>query len=275
MGGEKYGARLPQLISSLLLLFVYLCLTTPVAAKSDRDHSDSSPSLSKWNFRPIDSHLLDTGSPQPTKLVDGRSFKSDSQAATIVDCNHELAISAPSIPNNSLGIASVATPLFLTAKLFFAKATFSFSITSPGRHWLRLYFYPIPHPEYNLTEAIFTVQTNKFILLHDFQVPDSNALVFKEYLINIPQEEASNTFSVTINPKQNGFAFLNAIELVSAPDTLISDNATVAFPVGGQFSGLSNYALEVVHRLNVGGPLIAPINDTLSRTWLPDNGFWT
>ncbi|KAF5934000.1 hypothetical protein HYC85_030171 [Camellia sinensis] len=53
-----------------------------------------------------------------------------------------------------------------------------------------------------------------------------------------------------------------------------SDSASAISPVG-DFNGLSNYALEVSHRLNVGGPVITPGNDTLGRTWLNDGQFMT
>lgn len=133
---------------------------------------------------------------------------------------------------------------------------------------MRLYFYPLPHPKYTLTEAVFTVTTDSIVLLHDFSVKDNATLVFKEYLVNIN----SDRFSLQFSPKKNSFAFINAIEVVSAPDTLISDTAAAVSPVG-DFNGLSDYALEVPYRLNVGGPIITPKNDTLSRRWEPDSPF--
>ncbi|KAA8542472.1 hypothetical protein F0562_023392 [Nyssa sinensis] len=147
---------------------------------------------------------------------------------------------------------------------------YRFPIFHPGRHWVRLYFYPLPHPPYNLTSAVFTVTADNVVLLHDFSVMGNTGVVFKEYLINI----TSDRFSLKFSPMKNSFAFINAIEVVSAPDALIADSASAVSPVG-DFNGLSSYALEVSYRLNVGGPIITPKNDTLWRTWEPDNQFMT
>ncbi|XP_065877841.1 probable receptor-like protein kinase At5g61350 [Euphorbia lathyris] len=53
---------------------------------------------------------------------------------------------------------------------------------------------------------------------------------------------------------------------------LISDSAST-LPAGNHFNGLFNYAYEVSYRLNVGGPILTPENDTLSRTWLSDTNY--
>ena len=174
---------------------------------------------------------------------------------------------------NSISVndsSSVSLALYLSARIFPDQSTYSFYIARPGRHWIRLYFYPLLHPLYDLTAAVFTVSTDKVVLLHDVSVRDNTTLVFKEYLLNI----SSNRVDIRFSPKKNSFAFVNAIELVSAPDSLIPDSASAVSPVGN-FNGLSNYALEISHRLNVGGPLITPANDSLSRTWRPDNDFMT
>ncbi|OMO78812.1 hypothetical protein CCACVL1_14091 [Corchorus capsularis] len=39
------------------------------------------------------------------------------------------------------------------------------------------------------------------------------------------------------------------------------------------FEGLNLQAFEVVHRVTVGGPKVTPFNDTLWRTWVPDNEY--
>ncbi|KAK3042718.1 hypothetical protein RJ639_000776 [Escallonia herrerae] len=50
---------------------------------------------------------------------------------------------------------------------------YRFLIFRPGRHLLRLYFYPLLHPSYNLTRAFFTVKTDSIVLLHDFSLKDN------------------------------------------------------------------------------------------------------
>ncbi|KAK6132630.1 hypothetical protein DH2020_033619 [Rehmannia glutinosa] len=85
------------------------------------------------------------------------------------------------------------------------------------------------------------------------------------YAVNV----TSNSLSITFIPGNNSVAFVNAIEVVSIPDNLISDQAVALSPYG-PISGLSGLALETVYRLNMGGPLVTAQNDTLGRTWEND-----
>ncbi|KAF8408142.1 hypothetical protein HHK36_007284 [Tetracentron sinense] len=275
MGGEKQGPWLPHSISSLslllLFLFQYSNFTAPTEAKGDSSSSSSASSSSSVSkYTPPDNYLINCGAPQATKLDDGRTFRSDPQSASFLSTDEDVQASSDSInASSSSSSSSSLLPLYHTARVFPDESTYSFFITRPGRHWLRLYFYPLPHPSYNLTSAAFTVSADNIVLLHDFSVMgNGSSMVFKEYLINI----TSDRFSLKFSPKKKSFAFINAIEIVSAPDSLISDSASTIFPLG-DFMGLSNYALEVSYRLNVGGPSITPMNDTLSRTWQPDNGY--
>ncbi|KAH0975753.1 hypothetical protein GBA52_017652 [Prunus armeniaca] len=238
-------------------------LTSFVSAKGN----DSSPPTA--TFSPSDNFLIDCGSSQQTKLNDGRTFKSDRDTSSLLSTNEDVQASVDSITANaSSNIASSSQPLYRTARIFSEKSTYTFYINKPGQHWIRLYFHPLPHQTYNLTSAVFTVNTDKYVLLHDFSVTDSTTLVFKEYILNVTE----NRISLHFSPKKKSCAFVNAIEVVSAPDTLFNNSATSVSPVG-DFNGLSNYAFQVQYRLNVGGPLLSPANDTLSRTWEPDNAY--
>ncbi|KAJ6676836.1 hypothetical protein OIU85_010054 [Salix viminalis] len=246
---------------SLLLLFnlLFIVLVNSVSA------ADSS-FTSVAAYSPPDSYLIDCGSPQDTKLDDGRTFKSDPASRSYLETNEEVKTSVDYISTvKAFSVSSSALPLFRSARILTAVSKYTFYITRPGWHWVRFYFHPLPHPVYNLTSAIFSVTTDEFVLLHDFIVEDNSALVFKEYLFNV----SSDRFSLLFKPKERSFAFINAIEVVSAPDGLISDSASTV-PQGGTLNGLFQHAFEVCYRLNVGGPAITPMNDTLSRTWLPD-----
>ncbi|KAF2301309.1 hypothetical protein GH714_022554 [Hevea brasiliensis] len=77
--------------------------------------------------------------------------------------------------------------------------------------------------------------------------------------------------STTI-PSKNSFAFLNALEVVSVSDALITDDASTYNPLG-RFQGLFSQALETHYRVNMGGPTIFPENDTLGRTWVSDQSY--
>ncbi|CAK7322814.1 unnamed protein product [Dovyalis caffra] len=141
-------------------------------------------------------------------------------------------------------------------------------ITRLRWHWLFFYFHSLPHPVYNLTSAVFSITTDEFVLLHDFFVKGNSISAFEEYLFNV----SNDRFSLIFNPKERSFAFINAIEVVSTADGLVSDSAFMV-PQGGTLNGLFKHAFEVCYRLNVGGPTIIPMNDTLSRTGLLDTAY--
>ncbi|KAK6135257.1 hypothetical protein DH2020_031000 [Rehmannia glutinosa] len=86
----------------------------------------------------------------------------------------------------------------------------------------------------------------------------------------------SVTIAVHWNIDSN-FAYVNAIEVFSAPNDFFIDAGGIALisPSGIQeFNGnVSDLALETIHRINVGGPMLTPFNDTLWRTWIPDDDF--
>lgn len=170
--------------------------------------------------------------------------------------------------NLSSSIPSSLLPLYQTARVFQDQSTYSFYICKPGRLWLRLYFFPLSNPSYNLTTALFSVHTDHQVLLHEFSARNNDSPVFKEYLVNV----SDTRFSLKFKPIKSSFAFINAIEVVSAPDDLISDSATALSP-RPESKDLFISALEVSYRINVGGPTITPDNDTLARTWETDGSY--
>ncbi|KFK32894.1 hypothetical protein AALP_AA6G301900 [Arabis alpina] len=215
-------------------------------------------------FKPADDILIDCGAKSSAKTPEGRVFKSDSETVQYIEAKDDIQISAP--PSDKL-----PSPIYLTARIFREEAIYKFHLTQPGWHWVRLHFFAFPNDKFDLQQATFSVLTEKYVLLHNFKLSnnnDSQAVVQKEYLVNITDAQ----FALRFKPMKDSAAFINAIEVVSAPDELISDEGTSLFPVNG-FTGLSDYAYQPVYRVNVGGPLITPQNDTLGRTWIPDKGY--
>ncbi|XP_042497535.1 probable receptor-like protein kinase At5g61350 [Macadamia integrifolia] len=267
MGGDKRS----HTISSLFLFFFLLSIPYPTIARKSSVSDNSSSSQHVVKYSPVDNYLIDCGSPEATVFSDGRSFRSDAQSASLLSTSENIQASVTSLSNSTTSNVSSSLlsslPLYKTARIFGDESTYTFFISRTGRHWIRLYFFPLPHSLYNLTTATFSVITDSNVLLHDFSLPN-NSYVLKEYLINV----TSNRFSLKFQPQSKSIAFINAIEVVSAPDTLITDTATTVSPAGS-FNGLNNYALEVSYRLNVGGPPLTPYNDTLGRTWEPDSSF--
>ncbi|KAE8725617.1 Receptor-like protein kinase THESEUS 1 [Hibiscus syriacus] len=238
----------PSSSVSIILLITFLCCPTVVVARAT------------GTFSPTDNILIDCGANDAPKLPDGRMFKTDKDASQLLNSKDDVQVSASNV--------DLPSPLFLTAKVFPKEATYSFELKRPGFHWLRLYFYAIKDGKYDLQQSTFSVSANHYAILHNFKISNASIPVLKEYLLNLNDP----IFVLKFSPMMNSFAFVNGIEVVSTSDSLIADEGTSLFPVNS-FQGLTKHGYQVVYRLNMGGPLITPQNDTLGRTWIPDNDY--
>lgn len=210
-------------------------------------------------FTPVDNYLLACGSSKNVTFL-GQNYVPDS-----VQSSFSLKSQGNSIVANTSSAAPF--PIYQSARIFPTTTSYKFSIKQEGRHWIRLYFYPLPGK--NLTSASFTVVTEDFVLLNNFSFKTYNgSYLFKEYTVNV----TSDDLMVTFLPSNGSIAFVNAIEVVSIPDSLIPDQALAVSP-SSPFNGLSGHALETVYRLNMGGQLITAQNDTLGRTWENDKKY--
>ncbi|KAJ4725907.1 putative Receptor-like kinase [Melia azedarach] len=210
-------------------------------------------------FNPSDNYLIDCGSLTDTTVGD-RVFVADNSASKLLSTPQNVIVNASksvSSSNDSL--------LYQTARIFTGSSKYTFSINRSGRHWIRLYFYPFVSGKYNMRDASFSVSTQNHVLLSNFIV---NSIVVKEFSVNVTSDKLDITFA----PSKNSFAFLNALEVISVPDQLITDDAST-ISTSGKFQSLVWQALETVHRVNMGGPKITFENDTLWRTWVPDGSF--
>uniref|UniRef100_A0A453J5P4 Uncharacterized protein n=1 Tax=Aegilops tauschii subsp. strangulata TaxID=200361 RepID=A0A453J5P4_AEGTS len=133
-----------------------------------------------------------------------------------------------------------------------------------GRHVLRLHFYPFSRA---LASARFHVGAGGFLLLHNFT---ASSPVVKDFLLPVD----ADVLVLTFVPEAGSAAFVNAIELFSAPDELVGDIATLVAAGGvNRTDGLSSQVFETLYRVNVAGRKVTPFNDTLWRTWVNDEGF--
>ncbi|KAG0473707.1 hypothetical protein HPP92_015564 [Vanilla planifolia] len=129
--------------------------------------------------------------------------------------------------------------------------------------------FPFVYQSYDLTSANFSVSTQQFILLSNFQATNSSVAEFKEYSMNIN----TDTLILTFTPMGKSLlAFINAIEVVSVPDDLISDSAQSLNPIG-TYNGLKEQVIETIHRINMGGLPVLSAQDTLWRSWQSDQNF--
>ncbi|KAK7257757.1 hypothetical protein RIF29_31971 [Crotalaria pallida] len=214
------------------------------------------------NFVPLDNYLIDCGAPHNT-TVGSRNFTADNFFKKFLSTRQEILASTSL---KSISSAGDDSPLYQTARVFVGSSKYTFPINQKGRHWIRLYFFPFSNEKYNLGAANFAVTTQNNILLSNFSVQKKP--VMKEYLVNV----TSDTLVITFTPSANSIAFANAIEVVSVPDDLIADDAFNLNPLAS-YSGLLTQALETVFRVNMGGPTVSSNNDTLHRTWVPDQSF--
>ncbi|XP_043719550.1 probable receptor-like protein kinase At2g21480 [Telopea speciosissima] len=214
-------------------------------------------SAADTTFTPSDNYLIDCGSSSTSNLHNGKTFKSDKQSTSYLSTKSDIQVAVPS--------ADVPSPIYLTARIFVEESTYVFRMVRPGWHWIRLHFFPMENSEFDLTHSVFSVETDDVVLLHSFSITNKTTWIMKEYLLNVTTERVTLRFS----PLRNSAAFINAIEVVSAPDSLISDVGSSIVPIG-EFTGLSTHSYQTLYRLNMGGATITPNNDTLGRTWEPD-----
>lgn len=212
-------------------------------------------------FTPIDNYLIACGSLNNITFQ-GRTFVPDSVQSSIV-----LKIQENLVANSSSSTA--LPPIYESARIFSGIASYKFEIEQEGRHWVRLYFYPLSNPSHDLSSASITVVTDSFVLLNNFTFKNYNgSYLFKEYAINV----TTDTLTLTFIPANNSVTFVNAIEVVSIPNEILPDQALALSP-SVHFSGISELALETVYRLNMGGPLLTAENDTLGRIWENDEKY--
>ncbi|KAK9674034.1 hypothetical protein RND81_12G206400 [Saponaria officinalis] len=207
-------------------------------------------------YIPPDYHLITCGSSHDV-LFQGQTYVPDSEHSSVKLSNQENSLVATS--------SGAPFPIYQSARVFNLTTSYEFEIKQKGLHWIRLYFCPITNPTHDLKSASLTVVTENFVLLNNFTFKTyKGSYVWKEFIVNVDSD------SLTLNfiPSNNSVAFVNAIEVVSIPDGLIPDHALGLPSI--PYNGILERALETVYRLNMGGPLITPQNDTLGRIWQND-----
>ncbi|MBA0593651.1 probable receptor-like protein kinase At5g24010 [Gossypium raimondii] len=244
------SSKLPSMATQSLYLFSLTLLSLLYLAKP---------------FVPTNQFLLNCGSHANASLFN-RVFVYDSANPSSVSLSADRSVSVtdrnPS-PNSPI--------LYRTARVFTAESSYKFIVkkNGTGTHFVRLHFSPFRARNFDLGSAKFNVVANGFLLVRGFSVSNT---VLKEYILEIDGEFLEITFSPV---SDSGFAFVNAIEVFTAPkDFIIDDGARLVNNNGIEnYKNLTSQVLETVHRINVGGLKLTPFNDTLWRTWIPDDGF--
>ncbi|KAI9109817.1 hypothetical protein K1719_018858 [Acacia pycnantha] len=238
---------------NLISCFLLLCLPTL--------------SLTSRLFSPVDNYLIDCGS-AAVSTIDNRRFVGDLSGGNDLP----LSFSGRWFSMRNENPVPGLDPIYHTARIFRSPSKYAFPIRDKGTHMVRLHFNSFNSRGIDLGEAQFHVLVDRFVVLSNFSLVNSENPRIMEYLIRVDAEELVIMFVPTEKSK---IAFANAIEVISAPKDLVPDTAQyVSSKNVVNLDGLSNQALEVVYRLNVGGPKVTPFNDSLWRTWMPDDKFY-
>ncbi|KAE9617451.1 hypothetical protein Lal_00034613 [Lupinus albus] len=225
-------------------------------------------------FSPTDNYLINCGSTVPTTtLHDNRHFSGDLPSKqSSPPLFSSPSSSAVSLQNDNNLLPDLPS-IYHTARVFTRPAKYSFPIKATGTHIVRLHFHAFNSSIYDLGRSQFHVLVNGYVVLSNFSSESGNPRII-EYLIWVDAEKLVIVF---VPVKDSNFAFVNAIEVISAPEDLVPDIAQYLNVSSGnveKFDGLSKQAIEVVYRVNVGGPKVTPFNDSLWRTWIPDDEFF-
>ncbi|KAL2324564.1 hypothetical protein Fmac_023622 [Flemingia macrophylla] len=213
------------------------------------------------SFSPADNFLLSCGSHNNASLFN-RVFMADS-TSTFFSSDDSISLTYQKPPQT-------LPTLYHTARVFSSTGRYRFNLKKNGTHLVRFHFSPFKAQSFDLNSAKFSVFVNGVSVLSDFQPP--NDVLVKEFILKID----SNLLEILFRPVGDpGFAFVNALEVFSAPvDFVIDFGARLVGPSGvEEYKNLSSKVLETVHRINVGGLKITPFNDTLWRTWIPDEDY--
>ncbi|XP_022922620.1 probable receptor-like protein kinase At5g24010 [Cucurbita moschata] len=212
---------------------------------------------------PSDIYLLSCGSSSNSSFFN-RVFVGDSlkPAPGFLVAGRSVAVSNRNPPPDS-------TSLYHTARVFTRASSYKFNLKKNGTHLLRFHLSPFSALEFDLHSANFTISANGLLLSNISHVNDS---VIKEFIVRID----ANVLEIEFEPVSgSGLGFVNAIEVFSAPKELITDNGAKLVDSNGvrEYYKLTSQVLETKYRINVGGSKLTPFNDSLWRTWVPDEPY--
>ncbi|KAH8497181.1 hypothetical protein H0E87_019760 [Populus deltoides] len=213
-------------------------------------------------YVPEDNYLIDCGSSTNSSVGD-RVFVADQSYSDVLSTPHSISANTSSDSTSS----TYDSALYQTAKIFNESSHYTFPIKKPGRHWIRLHFFPFVYRNYNLSMAKFSVSAQNFTLIREYRL--ESPPIVKEYSVNV----TSGNLVLTFTPSVNSFAFINALEVFSLPDELIPAGARTISSIQGNYKNLWKQALETVERVNMGNQTVFPQNDTLWRLWVSDNEY--
>ncbi|XP_076940196.1 receptor-like protein kinase FERONIA [Bidens hawaiensis] len=229
-------------------------------------------------YYPLDDIAVNCGSIGNTSALDGREWTGD--VGTKFSLSRKQA--GGSISSRAVHTSLSGDPVpYLTARASRSPFFYTFKL-HPGPKFIRLHFNPASYIGFETCTDFFTVQAGPYKLLHNFSASiNARALgvisFSKEFVVSVDE---NRELIITISPSNsNAYAFVNGIEIISMPSGLYYTpegelGADVVNPLRYKFYIDNTTALETVHRLNIGGSSISPIEDTgMFRRWSKDSDY--
>ncbi|KAL5821761.1 hypothetical protein ACOSQ3_023643 [Xanthoceras sorbifolium] len=212
-----------------------------------------------------DKYFINCGSDNNMNST-GRVFTGDLNSGS-------FSFTKQSSPVRDSNQAGQSATIYQTARVFRQPSLYEFEISNTSTYLVRLHFFAFSSPTpTNLSTAVFDVSTSEFSLLRNFTIQNSSkSPIVKEFLLSINLGK----FNIYFVPKVSTFAFVNAIEVFPAPESFIPDTTPHITSTGsnGNYMDILSKVLHTIHRINVGGLTVTEDNDTLWRTWVPDDSY--
>nr|XP_043627780.1 probable receptor-like protein kinase At5g24010 [Erigeron canadensis] len=211
-------------------------------------------------FSPADHYLINCGTTASTTTVDldHRHFTGDGSSPVLSSTKKSTEFKNPNPDPN-------ISPIYNTARVFTKPTSYNFKIKQKGAYFLvRIHFYKFKNIGIISTSDTchdkFHVFANGYVLLHNYSLSNNGKSEIKDFLIWVSDDEIVIRF---IPVEKTSFAFVNAIEVISAPKDIIIDTG----------NNDPKRAYETLYRVSVGGVKVTPFNDSLWRNWVPDDEF--
>ncbi|XVF23822.1 hypothetical protein REPUB_Repub13aG0072700 [Reevesia pubescens] len=219
-------------------------------------------------FSPVDVFLINCGGSNPIEVDDSRVFQPDSSTHNVkLSPSSEIVVSGDEI--SSFGNSA----LYNSARVFEKTSTYTIRTKQIGHHSLRFHFFPVQNAKYNLKSVVFSVVANGITLLHQFSFLKlgRNSPLVKEYVIEVGGS-SSKKLELKFSTSNGSVAFINGIEVLAVSNKNFP-SSLVPIPLGPEVEISKHVAFETAYRINMGGPLLTPKNDSMWRIWEPDQPY--
>ncbi|KAM0958441.1 hypothetical protein ACFX2C_023732 [Malus domestica] len=165
--------------------------------------------------------------------------------------------------NKSMSKEANFTTPYRTARLSRFEFTYTFLLSS-GPKFIRLHFYPASYaPNFDRSQALFSVKAGGFTLLHDFNASatadaSGSDTIYREFCLHTESGQDLNISFTPSKASPDAYAFINGIEILSMPPYLYytsprSPDGVAYVGSGKPIRIKNNTALEMVYRINIGG----------------------